>query len=109
MISAIDALLLPSAKLSADELAAVDALLGAIEAHVREKMERRGCDLQVKEARGNVIAEVNQRLKADGWNPKWQPLTQEGKFSRNVVIVGYLLALAPSDEAYRDAAQREAN
>lgn len=101
MISAAEALRLPSAQLTSEESTASDALETAIEAHVRLKMERRGCEYTTEEKRPNVIAEVNQRLKRAGYQPQWQALVQQGKFSNNRVHMGFSLSLAPTDEAYQ--------
>ena len=105
MISAVDALRLPSAQLSEEERAGADKLEIEIEIHIRKFMERRGCDFETKETRGNVIAEINQRLKAAGYVPQWKPLLERHKLNNAAVThVGFGLSLAPSDPAY--AAER---
>lgn len=106
MIPATEALRLPSAQLSVDEIAAADALEAEIEAHVSKFMERRGCDFVVKETRNNVIAEINQRLKTAGYQFQWQPLVEQHPLNKAVQKhVGFRLTLAPNDEAYRTVAR----
>ena len=106
MISAAEALRLPSAQLTPEESTAADTLEDEIETHVRQHMERRGIEFSTKEKRGNVIAEVNQRLKGAGYLPQWQAIIEQGKFSTNRVHTGFGLSLAPTDEAYRAATAR---
>lgn len=107
MISAAEALRLPSAQLTPEESASADALEMSIESYVRLKMERRGCEYTTPETRPNIIAEVNQRLKTAGYQPQWQALVEQsvvkGAAPRHV---GFKLALAPTDEAYRAATAR---
>lgn len=108
MISATDALRLPSAQLTGEEAAAADSLEAKIESGIRAAMERRGIDLQTNETRGNVIAEINQRLKAAGWVVQWRARVEPPRVGLTPTLVGYDLSLAPSDEAYRAAAARGA-
>lgn len=104
MISAAEALRLPSAQLTSEERATADALEADIEAHVRLKMERRGCEFTTNETRSNVIAELNQRLKAAGFQPQWQAIIEPPRIGLGTPThVGFKLALAPSDDAYRAA------
>ena len=106
MIPAIEALRLPNAQLTVEEIAAADALEAFIEDHVRKNMARRGCELAVKETNANIIAEVNQRLKAAGYLPQWQALVERNKFNAATQQhVGFQLALGPTDESYRTASQ----
>ncbi len=108
MIPAAEALRLPGARLSQEEQVAAAALLAQIEAHVRERMERRGVDYATSEVRGNVIAEVNQILRAAGWLPQWRAILEPSPLGGGSRHTGYALALAPGDEAYRAAAAESA-
>ena len=106
MITASEALRLPSAKLSPEEGRAADVLEQAIENHLIAHMTRAGCEepFTTKEKRSSVLAEVTQRLKEAGWIPQWQIVAEKGQFSNNVVHTGWkLAALGPTNEAYRAA------
>lgn len=106
MIAASQALLLPSARLTAAEAHAADVLEQAVENHIRSHMSRAGCEepFTTKETRSSVLAEVTQRLKVAGWIPQWQILVEPNRFSNGQMIVGFRLAgCGPSDEAYRAA------
>lgn len=106
MIPAAEALKLPTAQLTDEERAAADKLEADIEEHVRVGMQRRGVDLSIKEINGNVIAEVNQRLKAAGFTPQWQAQVERHKLNAALQAhVGYKLSLSPSDQAYTEAHQ----
>lgn len=104
MITAAEALALPGAQLTAVEVEAVEHLLGLLDSHVRTKMDRGGCDVQVTETRRSVIAEVNQRLKRSGWQTNWQAMVQRSQLDPSrTQIAGYALTLAPDDSAYMSA------
>lgn len=104
MISASEALRLPCAQLSDEEVAAVDALERELEEAVKNTMELKGLQINVKEANGNVIAEVSQRLKTAGYQVQWTPVVESHPLNKaHQRLVGFQLLLAPSDEAYRDA------
>ena len=101
MITAKEALQLSTAQLSADELKAVEKLEAEIDAHVKESMQHRGCEIKLSETNGNVIAETNQRLKRAGYQPQWQQVVDKHKLNAAIqVTVGYHLFLAPDDDAY---------
>jgi len=101
MISAIEALQLPSATLNEDELAAANMLEAEIEAHVRKFMQRRGPEqFTTKELRGNVVSEVNQRLKAAGWSPVWLQISEQSRVTGQVAIIAYKLDCPPSDASF---------
>jgi hypothetical protein len=102
VIPAIEALQLPSAVLSDEERAAADELEKMIEEHVRKRMEFRGIEMEGKETRSNVLAAVNHRLVAAGYNAQWQ--LQANKHPLNAAltqIVGFKLSLSPNADAYR--------
>jgi hypothetical protein len=108
MIPAVEALKLSCAQLTPEESAAVGKLETEIEEHIRKSMARRGCEFDTKETNGNVISEVNQRLKAVGYNPQWQPLIQRHKLNAATQEhIGFRLTLAPNDESYRSAARAD--
>ena len=101
MIAAKEALRLPTAQLSATEVEDANKLEAEIEESVINSMERRGCDLTTSQTNGNVIAEVNQRLKRAGYLPQWRPLVEKHKLDATIQQhVGFQLSLAPSDDAY---------
>lgn len=104
MIRAADALMLPHAQLTERQQARVDALDAQIDETVRVKGSRRGVDMQINENDGDVIAELAQRLRRAGWSPQWHPLAGNVDKSK---IVGYILAMAPSDAAHVEAAVRQ--
>jgi hypothetical protein len=106
VISATEALALPKTKLTTEEKEGADRLEITIEQAIREHMEFRGIDLEIKEPRPNVIAEVNQRLRAVGFVAQWQPMVQQNRFNPAAApaIVGFKLSLSPGDAAYKEAA-----
>ena len=107
MISAVEALQLPTAQLTAEEALAADKLESLIDEHIRTGMCHSGVDLQVTMTNANVIACVNQRLRANGWGTGWQPVIEQHRL--NVAVqkhVGFKVSLFPDDEAYKEAARR---
>jgi hypothetical protein len=105
MIPATEALELANAKLTPQELEAADKLEAELDEFIRTKMERRGCDFTTKETNGNVIAEINQRIKRAGYAPTWHQLIERNRFNAAAEpkLVGYKVQVAPSDEAYRES------
>lgn len=108
MIPATEALRLPSAQLTEEERTAAEVLEKAIDTHIRQHMEWRGCQIKITEVRLNVIAEINQRLKAAGYQADWHRMAERSQVTGEERLVGFLLVLAPLDEAYRAAAARGA-
>lgn len=101
MISAVEALRLPSAMLTDEERTAADRIEAELEIHVRKYMEFRGVDFKTTETRNNVIAELNQRLKAAGWSTQWQRMSRPNRLSGGAQeCVGHMLFIAPTDESY---------
>ena len=100
MISAVDALDLPTAALNEDELASANMLEAEIEAHVRKSMSLRGIEFKTNVTEPNVIAAVNQRLKRAGWMPQWQMLIEQSKFVKEPRVSGFGLNMAPGDDAF---------
>jgi hypothetical protein len=106
VISAKEALTQPSAQLTPEQLEKADTIEKTVEEHVLKFMERRGVDLEIKETDGNIIAELNQRLKAAGYLPQWKPLLQQHRLNAALQThLGFRLSLAPSDEAYQPQLQ----
>lgn len=107
MITASDALMLPTAQSTEAERTAAALLDVEISAYVETHMEFRGCyDIKVEETRPSVIAEVNQRIRRQGWHAEWKPIYRQddptNKQKRS--HAGYSVDLIPSDEAYHRAA-----
>ncbi len=106
MISAVEALALPSAQLAPEEIEAAYVLESEIEKHVRADMTRNGVAIQGREKNPNVIAEVNQRLRAAGWSTNFEFIVDKHRLNAALTTtVGYRLLLTPSDESYRTAAR----
>jgi hypothetical protein len=104
MISASEALRLPSAQLSPDESAAADALDAELDAHLREHMRRGGATFDTKEVRGPVIAEVTWRLRRAKYEVQVMAAQAASPLNpQQLRVVGYRLVLTPSDEAYLQA------
>jgi len=109
MIPAVEALDLPSAQLTADELAAANMLEAELEAHVRKFMQRRGPEpFRTPEIRGNVISEVNQRLKLAGWAPIWSQLGEQSRVTGKLTINAYQVDFPPSDDSFAAHRKRHA-
>lgn len=108
MILAADALDLPTAEPTAAELAAANMLEAEIEAEVRKTMAFNGIDFKTDVTDAKVIAIVNQRLKAAGWNAQWQMLVEQNKFTKGQSLVGFGLNAAPNDESYATHRKRRA-
>jgi hypothetical protein len=100
VISAVEALDLPTATPTEDEIAAANMLEAEIEAHVRKSMALRGVEYKTNVTNPNVISIVNQRLKRAGWVPQWQMLVEQSKFVKEPRIIGFGLNMAPNDEAF---------
>ena len=104
MIPASEALRLPSAQLSPEEVAAADALDAELDAHLRQHMQRGGATFDTKETRGPVIAEVTWRLRRAKYEVQVMAAQAASALDpRKACVVGYRLMLVPSDEAYREA------
>lgn len=102
MIPAHEALKLPTAQLSEEQMHRADALEADIDRTVRSSMERRGCDIETKETDANVVAEVNQRLKTAGYSTEWRPNVEQNRLNPTMMKhIGWKLTLAPTDVAYK--------
>ena len=111
MIPASEALLLPTAVLKDEELAAADKLEKAIEEHVRQTMAFRGCDEFVsRETNPNVISLVIHRLDAAGFNAQCQIIVEKHRFNAALQEpVGFKMNLSPKIEVYRDLQRTSAH
>jgi hypothetical protein len=108
VITAVEALQLPSAQLTDEEKAAADGLELLIEEHVRKGMGRNGVDLQVGMTNPKVIAEVNQRLKRAGWATQWSPIIERHKLNAALQnLTGFGLNLFPTDESYKEHERKQ--
>jgi hypothetical protein len=106
MISAVEALALPTALLTDEELKAADNLVNAIEHQIHGHMRRNGVTLEGTESRPHVIAEVNQRLKEAGYEANWQLVFDQHPLNKALTRpAGYKLGISPTDESYRAAAR----
>jgi hypothetical protein len=104
VIPAVEALKLERAQLTPEDIEAINALELEIEAHVRENMEWRGVQFESKEKRPNIIAEVIQRLKVAGYEPRLEFMVEPHPLNKAIQqLVGFRLSLSPNDEAYRAA------
>jgi hypothetical protein len=102
VIPAVEALRLQTAQLSDEEKAAADRIESEIEEAVRKGMTRSGLNFQSKENRPVVIAEINQRMKAAGYEPGAQLVVDVHPLNKaQQIVVGFRMGLAPTDESYR--------
>lgn len=109
-MKAADALLLARARLTEGEKALVALLEQQISDYAVLHMEYSGLHgFTTSETNGNVIAEVNRRLRRDGWFTQWLPAygkpTKEGKQQ----LTGWKLDATPLDAAYIEAEARGKN
>lgn len=109
-MKAVDALMLPRARLTDTEKARASLLEKEIHDYAEAKMEYSGLHgFSTSECNGNVIAAVNQRLRRDGWFTQWVPAygkpTREGKQQ----LTGWKLDATPVDAAYAEAEARGKN
>lgn len=106
MITAVEALALPTAQLTEEEKTAADDLERLIDEHVRKGLQHRGVDLDISCTNGNVLSAVTHRLIEAGWIAEWTPITKQHALYRNrIEHVGFKLSLRPSVKAYQDAAK----
>jgi hypothetical protein len=106
VITAVEALLLPTARLNLDQLKAVEKLLSQLDEATRTDMGRGGIDMNTNLNDVNVVAEVDLRLKAAGWAPQWTQMIGPHRFNAALQqIVGHRLQLRPSPDAYKEASK----
>lgn len=102
MISADEALRLPTAKLSRQEQTEIADALEKIDAFVRLNMKRAGCDMMVFQKNTNVMSEVSRALCERGWAPRFEPIAEQSKIQGGQPkIIGFRLVLEPSNETYK--------
>lgn len=108
MISAIEALTLPRARLTPSDAEAANKCLAELEAYIREHMTRTGCVMPIDPAKmnPNIAAEVERACRKCGWRAEFQKTVVASALSPGQKIAGYQLALAPTDEAYAEADAR---
>ena len=105
MITATEALRLPSAALSPSDAEAAESYLRDVEEYIRQNMGRVGCIMPVIPGRVNpvIAAEVERKLRAAGWKAEFQKVARESPLAPGQKVMAYQLALAPTDEAYAEA------
>jgi hypothetical protein len=101
VISPSEALALPTAQLTADELRIVSTIEANIDDAIRQAMAYRGIEIDIRNSNVNVIAELNLRFRNAGWITQWQAKIEGNQFNQAVkTCVGFHLTLTPKDEAY---------
>lgn len=97
-----EALALPTAQLTADELRIVATIEASIDETIDKAMTYRGLELDLKNSNLNVIAELNQRFRNAGWITQWTPNMEQHVFNKALkTCVGFHLVLTPKDEDYQ--------
>jgi len=106
MITAIEALRLPSAKLTDEQSEKATDVINKIDAQVRMKMTRGGLTMILNVTDQSVLAHVAILLKQAGWNPQWMPVHEQSSIrGAQPKHVGFQLTLAPQESAYEAAEQ----
>lgn len=109
-MKAADALLLARARLTAGESALAALLEKQIHEHTEKHMEYSGLHgFTTSETNGNVIAEVNRRLRRDGWFTQWMPAYSPPTKGGKQQLTGWKLDATPLDAAYAEAEARGKN
>ena len=104
MITATEALGLPSASLDEDEMAAATKMLEKIDEAIRETMKYNGVACQTDEVRPQVNAYVTQRLLEAGWAPTWQAIVVQPRLQgQKPYLNGFHIILNPTSDAYKAA------
>jgi len=75
VIPAAEALTLPSAKLTSEEVEAANKLEAEMEEYIRKFMARRGCDFKTSETRTSSLRSINDSRRL--------AIYRNGKFSSN--------------------------
>lgn len=109
MISARDALALPSAQIRPSDKEAVAKLLEEIEAHIRKNMTRGGCILDLDANRVNKIIadELSRELRRREWAGQITEMQEPNNLGPGMRVACYRLILVPMLVAY-DAADASA-
>lgn len=122
MITALEALFLPTAKISDSDREAAQAILAELDAHVRMHMSPTGCmlpdtpsvggamPLDRGRINGNIWHEVTDALRRGGWIAELQEIKRVSAVmgGGQPIVVGHQVALRPSDEV-RDEARHLAS
>jgi hypothetical protein len=104
VISAVEALRLPIAALTAEQRASVSRVLELMERHVVQRMSSVGVQFEIYETDGPVIGAVTTELRRLGWNPRFMPLMKPSAISgAQNQHVGFTVVLIPSDAAIDEA------
>ena len=105
MISSVEALGLPAAKLSPSDAEASKQCLAELEAYVREHMTRVGCIMPIDPTKMNphIAAEIERACRAAGWRAEFQKTVVASALQPGQKIAGFQLALMPTDAAYEEA------
>ena len=111
MISAKDALLLPSARLRPSDAERALKILAEIEAYVRVHMDRGGCVVPIdpREVNGAVVAEIEHICRTLGWVAEFQQKLKPSAIDPRQSTVFFQLSLRPDLAAYVFAAANEAS
>lgn len=99
MITPAEALQLRTARLTCEELTAVEVLQDKVEAHIREHMRRGGVQLDITETRAPVLVELQSRIRRAGWVLQTWALEEASRVTDKKRVVGYRLVLSPPDDA----------
>lgn len=109
-MKAADALLLARARLTDSEKALAALLEKQIHDYAETHMEYSGLHgFTTSETNGNVIAEVNRRLRRDGWFTQWVPAYSKPTKDGKQQMTGWKLDATPLDAAYNEAEARGKN
>ena len=102
MITAREALQLPSARLSDDDAAVVAEIMERIDVLVRREFRRAPLRIPVAEAALSpvVAAEITQRCRRAGWRVGWEQQAGVSAITRQQTITGVYLILEPGLGSY---------
>ena len=106
MITAQEALRLPTAKLSPSNQESVEKLLSDIENHIRANMSRHGfyadngIEVDPTRVNGAIVLEVERRCRSAGWLAQFQQLNAKSALSGKMVVAKFQIELRPTDASY---------
>ncbi len=111
MITALEALSLPTAQISDSDREAAQVILAELDAHVRKYMSRTGCMVPSAEPQvgssmridrnrlnGPILNEVGNECRRRGWIMSLEELQRQSEITRQVVVVGHQIALRPRED-----------
>lgn len=101
MITAKEALALPSAAISSSDLEAATGLLGDLDAFVRTNMTYGGCVMSVASGRlnRNILTHLTVELQRCGWIFECRNVVAQSAITGQPHVVEHQLALVPGDTA----------